>query len=588
MAGFFCWQNNVAQISVEAVNDVFQKLQYKQGKYLSMGEWNVMVFPKYLYDIDNWIIFSDGAIACCGTFAYKGAMYEQALPILYQDINSNTLDLSAFWGSFVIIAYTNNEFSLIRDGAALTRIFTTEQMNILSTSFSGIVECLDNSFTIDKDAVTELLTTGVITGNRTIIKEIKCITINKFSKNFILKESLVKTYQKPKNRNQAIQQQIDILKTYTHQVSIDWKRYTKNAKFNIGLTGGIDSRLLAILFLQKNKEDVIFHTHWRKEGEGNKDFKYAHIFANETNTPIQTQQITDVFDKTASEVEQTFYNGYCLSDGVIRCGAYWDESYSTINYRKNIVKSPYLRIMGFGGEQYRNSERIPIKSFKNLHSFVRWAIIYMYSGNVFKKKKDRKRIQQIILNNFLVFMKGGKYNLWNFKEYIYRVQSPDYRSLQVQMENRLGFSINPFLDTQVSNASKLAIPFLGKSITFQLDMMKQLSPLLASIPNTYGFDFTKREPLKSRLASWLWNKIPSCISYPIYARSKNYFRSNYILRLSEKFTFVGELEDFVKSLDLPIRYDKFRLVTPRSKLLLNLGYFIKYNENKINFTKNEN
>lgn len=576
MAGLFFW-NNSFQIKTDVINNVFSRLDYKEGKYLHMGEWGVLVFPKSSYEIQNWIDYNNGSICGVGTFAYKGKVYEKALPLIYKDVEANQLDYTAFWGSFIILVYVKGCFLVIRDGAGLTRLFGVHDKEIFSTSFAGLIDSNISKYTIDKDAVTELLATGVLTGNATIIKEIKSINIGQQNICIKILETKSQDYSIPKNRNEALEQQIEITRSFIKKVVTDWSNYMSKSIIDVGITGGMDSRLLAALTLDC-ASNVELHTHWREEQMQNDDYKYAHVIAQDLGLRLNVKEIISTHKMTPDQLKNNFEEAYRLSDGVIRPGCYWDEPYSTTNYRSELVKAPYIRFLGFGGEQYRNGERIPFNSNHSLRNWIKWEMNYQFSGRYFNSKKQLKLIEDRIEYNISSTTGIRVCNLRNYKEYIRLIQSPSYRSLQAQMENRIGFCVNPFLDIQLSAPSLLAVPYLGKSLDFQLNMISLLSEKVAKIPNGYGFNFLKGEPIALKLGAILWQILPPWIKHPLYSCYKKHYRSKYIPNLAEKFEFVSQIEMEVLKLNLPIKFSKYRLVRSRSKLLLNLGYFIKRNE----------
>lgn len=580
MAGLFFWHNKISY-NPKVVDDTFAQLGYKQSKCLSIGKWNVLVFPKLNYDIQNWLEFSDGAICCIGTFAYKGNVYEQALPYLYNDLKNDIIDEVFFWGSFIILALINDTIIIVRDGAGLSRLYRLGDEFVFSTSFAGLVKCSKNSLNFSLMSSTELLTTGVLTGNQTLVKEIKRVSPSDNLKQINTIVTTSNEIPDPGNREEALNQQIEITKSYFNRVIGDWQNYMPNGLIDIGITGGMDSRLVAALSLNSSA-DIVFHTHWRKEGMNNNDFRCAFIFANETGRQLNFKKVLHPIEMSASEIEKNFHQTYCLSDSVIRPGCYWDEQYSTSWYRSELTEKPYLRLLGFGGEQYRNRERLPLKSGYNLQSWISWEMMYRFSGRYFTSESEAKIVESNIAKNLIpLFGKESNLNLYNFKKYVRLIQSPSYRSLQASMENRIGFCINPFLDICLSHPSQKAIPFLGKSLSFQLDMIKRVSPEIASIPNCYGFNFSKGEPLFFQAGAFAWQAIPQRIKYPLYAIYKKVNRTNYIPELAKKHKFIREILNNVLQLGLPINFKKHCLVRTRAKLLLNLGYFLKRSSEKI-------
>lgn len=582
MAGFFFWHSS-EQYNPDTIDDEYSSLGYIKGKHLNYGKWNVVIFSKSLYNIRNYHIYHDGIVCGVGTFAYREKMYDKALPLVYNDFNNSSLQKKTFWGSFIIIIINKNGLTIIRDGAGLTRLYKLLNRNVFSTSYAGLINTTNNILTLDKEATTELLMTGVLTGNRTIINNINRVGSSSDFEDINIIKSEPIDYPQPKNREEALNQQIEIAKEYYNRISKDWCNYMPEGVLDVGLTGGMDSRLNAALALNTNG-NILFHTHWRKEGLKNDDYLYANILAEKTNKALNIKRVLSPFEMSGAELEENFHDAYCLSDGVIRPGCYWDEQYNTFYYRSGLTDKPYLRMLGFGGEQYRNGERLPLYSKRNIQSWVKWEMVYQFAGSQFTTKKAYKDTEKIIAYNLKMLLgEDSKLNLFNYKKYVRMVQSPSYRSLQASMENRVGFCLNPFLDTCLSFPSENAIPFLGKSLSFQLDMIKRISPEVAIVPNGYGFNFLKGEPIHLKIAAIAWQLMPPSIKYPLFLKIKNNYRSDFIPELVNKHAFVRDLEKNVLQLNLPVNFKKHRLIRSRARLMLNLGYFLKRNKEKIEY-----
>ncbi len=578
MAGFFLWHDS-REYDPARIREVFWEHEYVSGKYLKLGKWNAVVFPKRLYQIENWQIFSEGSAFCIGTFAYKGEVYEKALPVVYADLCNDSLDTKGFWGSFIIVASVKDKIYLIRDGAGLTRLYHIEDL-VFSSSYSGLLHSTNRKWTFDRDAATELLMTGVITGSRTLLREIRFVPPGRKLKYICTVESNSATYTRPETRNEALSQQIDISTSFVRKVTGDWIRYLPTSMFDIGVTGGMDCRLVVAL-LSEYKDRMVFHTHWRKAKDRDSDFRYAGILSRKMGVPLKTVEVTSADEMDNGQLEENFEKAYRLCDGEIRPGCYWDEEYATLRYRTQLTTISSLKFLGFGGEQYRNGEGIPLNSRRTVDSLIKWDLLYAFSGKYFMNKSAAQRIREQIRKDFVPATGDMRSNLESYKEFIRLVQSPSYRSLQANIENKLGFCINPFLDTSLSLASMNAVRFIGTSLDFEVDMIRRLSPEIASIPNAYGFDFSKGEPLKHKMAFALWHLSPAAVKYPIYSAANHHFASSYIPKLSRQNGFIRDLERTVRKLDLPILYEKYRLRRSRGKLLLNLGYFLRRNENII-------
>ncbi len=581
MAGIFFW-NREEVIDEVQVEHTFNELGYKKGFKYSYNDWNFVVFPKFKYTIANYYEQENEFICCVGTFGYKGKVYNECLIDILRDYKNNNIDVSSFWGSFIIILCIDNKINIIRDSTILTRLFKINNKNIYSTSFSSLIDLSPDKVTLDKESVTELITTGILTLDQTIISDIKVVDKNSNLANIAVKYIYNNNASKPKNRDQAIMLvQKNLVNYYTKMIN-SFNNYLSKPVIDIGITAGIDSRLNVIL--AKNISDnIVLHTHYRNKKNRDKDYEYAKIFSQASGIPINiNKNVITAFEMSAKDLEMNFQESYNLCDGIIRAGCYWDEQYSTQKYRLSLEKRDYLRLLGFGGELFRNRERIPLKKGLSLKKWIRWQMLYSFAGRYFKCEKDAVRLEERIEKNLKVQFSTDQFdmNLENFKRYLVEVESVSYRSIQSSIENRLGFCVNPYSDQSVIFPALLSSKFLGKSLTFQLDIMKNISYKLARIPNGYGFDFTKKEPIKYRLLSSIWQILPT-IKYKVYSWKKNNFSSPYINKLAEKHNFIQELIVLVEDLNLSVDLEKHLTYKSRSRLILNLGYFLMRNKDKL-------
>lgn len=581
MAGLFFW-HNTQEMEPEKVNQAFSSLGYSSGEFVEMGEWNAMVFRKTLYNIKNWRTFPDGAICGTGTFAYKGKVYEQSLEFIYQDVKNEAIDLNAFWGNFVIFIHIEGKYFILRDGATLARLHALQNRKVFSTSFVGLLRNSNRKLNLDKEASTELLCTGALTANQTIVKEIDFVTKNYPLDSIIQVFTEAKIGPSPKTREEAVEQQIEYAEKYFSIVSSDWFNYLKNSKVDISITGGLDSRLVSALVL-KDHQKVSFHSHWHPDNSDNEDFRLARNVASQLNLPLYYKEIKYSAEMTEEELIKVFLDGHNSCDGVIRPGTYWDEEFSTSSYRTSLSPIPHLRMSGFGGEQYRNMERLPLKSRRTFESWVRWEMIYRFSGHNFNNRKEQRNTEKRIVKNIEELLGKDTFNLLSFKEYRRQVLVPSYRSFQTNMENRYGFLISPLADTRLSFPARTAYPFMGNSLQFEIDMLTNISMKLAKLPNTYGFDFSKGEPSKMKLGVKFFQKLPPSIKYRLLSTIRKSHKSMIVYELCQRSPFINSLIDTLQTAHLPLDIMKVSERHIRGKIVLNLGYFMKVNKEWLNW-----
>lgn len=576
MAGLFMWYKT-ENYNPDEIKNSFYSLGYKKGKHLEFKDWQVIVFPKTQYEISNWLTTKIGSICGIGTFAYKGKVYSEALPLILDDCYKAQLQLDQFWGNFLIFIYTNSRYILIRDGAALARLHGLTDKPVYSSSFVGLLRCSHQKKNLNKETILELLATGLTSGIDTIVSGIDLLNHAYKPQKLELFLTHTEKLEQPKSQIQALKQQVDITQRFIKKVGIEWFNFLKDSHFDVSLSGGLDSRLLTALILKCHKK-LSLHTFWRDENSHDLDFRMAKIVAEKLKLPLVFREVKTALHMKEEELKSIYKEAHDSCDGVIRPGTFWDEEFSTARYRLSLAETPYLRLSGFGGEQYRNMERLALKSSRSYRSWIKWEMMYRFVGHHFHSSKVMKELEDRIIKNLESTLGSGTLDLPTFKEYQRKILVVSYRSFQTNMENKYGFLISPFSDTNLSVPARNAFSFLGDSLNFEIEMLKNISMELAALPSSYGFPFTVGETQKRKLGIKLWQVIPPSIKMRTLNWYKHHYHDDFVSTLSKKSSFINSLLETVDSVELPVDIRQISMRRIRGKLVLNLGYFLQENE----------
>ena len=581
MAGIIFWSSS-SGVKLENVNRTFDDLGYKKGVCLSNEVWNVVIFPKDKYEIKNYRIMQDGFICGVGTFLYKEWFYDDALETIYRDLKRGDLKTDGFLGSFLILVVQGSSATLIRDGAMLSRLHKERECQVFSSSFAGLLGSLNRPFSIDKNAVIELLSTGLVSDNSTIVSEVEMLGDEYIGQQGNLNVLSSKTSYDYRfaSRNEAQEGMIESISTYMSKLSLTWLKYNPLGVANLSLTGGLDSRLLTA-FVKETKMPYEFYTYWRNPESGDKDFPLAKYISKYLNKPLFYSETTSIEDLTDDARHTRFLSAYKSCDGVIRPGTFWDEETSTIQLRAGLSNSDYIRLTGFEGEYFRNMERFPLVSKRSYSEWVKWEMIYRFAGFNFTDQLSQQETERRIISNISRKIGTGSLSLYKHKEYYKRILVPSYRSFQSNFENRIGFCINPFAD-EVISASALAItPFIGNSLDFEIDMLKKVSLELAALPNDYGFDFVQGESLWTRTATDVWQKLPQQIKHKLFSIYRGGYKDMKMMNTVNESKFLTSLINEVMNLGIPIDVYRLMMRSTRGKIVLNLGFFLLHNKENI-------
>jgi hypothetical protein len=446
---------------------------------------------------------------------------------------------------------------------------------IFTNSFVGLLRMSKNKLTLNKDAAAELLATGLIIGNETLINEIVFVNDLFNNKSFNILHSTIETIPQEKTYKNVVNQHAQLLKKFSSDFSSDWFNYLPHSNLNVSITGGLDSRLITAAILD-NHSNFDFYTYWRDKQSKDLDFTIASQIATYLNKSLHYKPISNPIEMDESGLEEVFRQSHNSCDGVIRPGSFWDEEFSTSLYRSSLLSPPYLRVTGFEGEYYRNMERLPLQSSRSLKSWIKWEMIYRFAGFNFNNKVEYERVEQNILSKLQEIIGQESLNLYTYKDYYRKAVVPSYRSLQNNVENRSGFILSPFADTLISENAIKTIPHLGNSLQFEIDLLKTISIELAALPNDYNFNFVHGENRNFYIK--LWQAFPAPFKHKLFTLYRGYYKDSYISLLSEKHNFIRSLISTVMSIGLPLNLENIISRSVRGKLVLNLGYFLKHNE----------
>lgn len=558
------------------MNRVFKSLDYNAGHLIETEDWSVIIFPKNGYSIKNYLEFSDGFICCKGTFSYKGKFYEQALPILADDLRNQCLDLAGFWGAFVVFAKIHTQTVIIRDGAYLARLYCYSNKLVFSTSFAALLQNSKDRLELNKGSIVELLSTGLLSGSETLVNGIDFIgpTYTIDSCSYYL--TCAKPIPEPSSFSSAVAQQVTEVKRLILNIYRGWDAYYTHQPFNLSITAGLDSRLL-LAIIKTVTQNYNFFTYWRPVTSADMDFKISRMIADYEKKPLFFKEIRKIEDYNDEELESLFNINYNSCDGEIRPGSFWDEEFTSLNYRDKMGTIPHLRITAFEGEYYRNTERVPFVSNRSMRSWVRWDIIHRFAGHNLISPKAQMDLEDKIILNIQKLLGNCTYDLNSYKEYYRQIVVPSYRSLQNNIENRLGFYVAPFADVNLSANMPKISKYLGDSLRFEIAMLNMVSPELARLPNDYGFSFAKGETNMLKIGAKLWQLVPPMLKHRVFSIYRNH-KDKYILDMQGRSKFVASLIEGIRLLQLPLKIEKISKRSVRGRMLLNLGYFIRKNE----------
>lgn len=576
MGAFLLYNKNTKAINLDSSLALFKKKGFSNPFNFDLGDYSLFLYQKKFIDAQNYYQESACEIYGVGTIIYKKRFAQSALKAILHDYIRNTFNHDEIRGNFLIIIQEQGKLIWLTDPENVYNIFYDTDRTVISSSFLAILEALPDSQRYNQNAILEALTTGSILGSDTIIEGIKRVDI-KSPPHF---QNLVWQRIKPdikdiriNNYQEALDTQIDVLDEYFDSVS----PVLKETGFDMGVTGGFDSRLLILQSLKYNNAPVLY-SHYRKQN--NPELDIAKLIANKLNRELISPFVKSTEDMSISELKEQFEKAFFYLDGQIRANAFWTEAYNQPEYRSNFTNASSLGMNGIGGEQYRNYERV-IFNRSNLAEWHYNETAFKFLGPVFYKKE---RYNDFInyMNSKIIslgFNHKKGYSHTDLKKFLNEAFVPSCRGLRASIENQQIYFLSPFTDYKVSQNAYRIVPWLGLSNKFEIDLINKIDTTLSKVPTTYGYDLVGGEPLKRKLLTVIKEFMPSRVYYNYIHKSKK--RNNYYSQIISLFPELQKMEEKLIQLVPEINLEYLKPIPSHSHLLLALLYFMDYFKNKI-------
>lgn len=447
--------------------------------------------PVNYYEKDG---FFTGAI---GTFTYGGCSYSDSLKKIHTEYLDGSFDHNRLFGHYYIIIWNGSLLTVLTDGSGILKAYHTTDFSYFSNSFTALAGLIKPRLTLNKDVLLENLLTGSVTGNETVIDEIREIS----AVTSVRSGNIQFVYPAPPESRSfsgeasARRYQLELISNYFDM----FRNMADEFGTDVGLTGGLDSRLILGFTLEKFRKYQV-HSHYRHTA--NIDLTIAGEITAMLGKDLVSPPVFKWEDLSPEEKISQFERSYIFSDGQIRRHNFWDEGYNTFPYIEAVQNHNMLNFSGIGGEQYRNgsgSQRVSVP----LSKWLKDSYIRPYLGpggtdsRTFKALTERMEHKiNSLLNNGLP---GRRLSLPDIKRIENEVLIPAYRGIRPNSVNRIKFSLSPFADFRLSREAYSIIPYLRKSLNFETAMLQELSPALARIRSAYGFPLNRKETVRSRV-----------------------------------------------------------------------------------------
>ena len=502
------------------------------------------------------------------------------LEALLVDFENVKFDNARLIGHYFIFIICNGKTFLLNDGTSLITAYHDKNGSFLTSSFI-IASSICKELTLSKQIVIENLITGGITGNDTLFSEIKRFSKNSVSVfpeidfNFpVVKEET----RSLKTRSQALEFQAEVLGNYLN----DCKPLADEFGADTGLTGGFDSRLL-LGCMKRHFNNLQVHSHFRSEPS------IEYEIAKEIADGMKIRFVSPVVKSFKTYNEEELFilmeSSYKFYDAQIRIHCNWNEEYNTLEYRLKVLNNKALGFHGIGGEQYRNADRLCLKSW-DLKKWLRYKIIRRTGGKVFTDQHTElaliDRMTSNIKEQLGMSINKKRITLGDLKRINNEVFTSSFRGARTSAENKLSFFLSPFADFHVSTSAYEIIPFLDCTNNFEIDLIKIISPVLASFQTNYGYSLKEGEPFRKYFVKTLFeNFLPASTNWHI----KEIIKPGNPDSIQNKIKTSNLLRQCIRNvgdLDLPLNIEKLLTRQDNAPLVLSLGFFLEKFKSRLN------
>ncbi len=571
--GAFFLNHKSSSLSFRQLDEIYEKKGFIHPAMFKLGDYHLRLYPKQLIGIPNFYIDGTKSVYACGSLFYKGLGYVNSLKALLKDHFADNIDPGELYGNYVLLFYDeiSSGIDLYIDPAFLKNVYYSDKAKVISSDFLAIMYGTNGKFTLNNKAIVENITTGHLIPPDTCVNEILKLdkinirSLGKFFGGISFGTVDPTSDTAPVSRAEAI---VDA----NHKLSAYFKSAAElSDEFgaHFGLTGGFDSRLL-LMHARKHLKNLMTNSFWRT---ASKEYVNAKELARVSGLDFFSFEHKP-FLKPAPEVMMKY--AFYFFDGQVRSQNRWDEEYNQPGYTAEISQGKYVGFHGSGGEQYRNADRFYGKI--SLKQYILYHWMFRQCSDSFLDNDLQHEVYENIKFKIsrITGIQADKIDLGALKRIQNEVWNAANRTTRVNALNQQQFYFAPFTEFQLSYPAYQYIPFLGKSLSFQIDMMKNIDQELSAINTNYGFNLIEGEKWTNQILPLIVHLFPAKLFNAIYHQIKHTQKTG----LKTKFDIRPYSEHF-KSCQSRLDLHKLNENVNLAPVVFAMNYFLKINENHL-------
>lgn len=538
------------------------------------GNYRLYLNRKTLSDSCITSFGINGSAYGTGTFIYRSESPEESLRLLLTDFAEGQYDPALLLGHYFIMLFLPSGIKILNDGTGLVKAYHDKTGSYLSSSFL-LAARLHERLTLNRDAAAENLFTGGITGQETLVNEISTFSRDSarlFSGIEFLLPELNRGEMGYATYSDALNGQAQLLRDYFRSCSL----LGVDTGADIGLTGGYDSRLV-LACAREHFKGLQVHSHFRPSGS--EEWRIARMIAVGEGISFVSPEVMPPGKMDDEKMSAVLESSFRFNDGKISLHCNWMEEYNTLEYRLSVLGEKRLGLSGIGGEQYRNQDRLYGKPWI-FDQWLKYSWVRKVSGAAFTGSRyEKEMLDRIKVKIYaaLGFRPGnGFIDLADLKRIQNEIFIPAYRGARIDAENRHSWHLGPLADAHVARAAGGIVRFLKDSKRFEAELIRLISPALASYPTDYGYDLAKGEPARERiLNSAFENLLPASVKWGIRERIRRGSRSGSVAERAVSSRVLSRCAGNASSAGLPVSVPFLMGRESTAHMVVALGYLIE-------------
>lgn len=325
--------------------------------------------------------------------------------------------LNEFDGQFAIVIKNNHSIYFICDRS---RTFPLFYSNNLVCDLPHDLDEIKN-FTLNKNSVTEMRGNGLVSGRYTLVRELFQVQAGEIvvAENAKIHREFYAhhLYPKPKKVHD-FNSYLDKFKEVTLKVTAKYLPLLVNKKIYLPLSGGYDSRFIALILKMMGIKNVTCFTFGRKNREVDISRKVADKLEFDWHYVEYNQQLINGF------LDDSYFKAYYKASSSLSSMFYLQEYFAVKElFNKGVLAEPGIVIPGHSGDTISGSHFFSGKlEHIKKHQLTRHMLNTYYNFSYLHKseKKALENLLQNKLNDYTTLVPGvcpySLYENWLLKE----------------------------------------------------------------------------------------------------------------------------------------------------------------------------